>query len=173
MLSTKQLIALQRLIVEVILKATLKTGYLSLLLLLLLFIWALLGMSFFEGIFGEGDGRKPTLSRSSFDGFYWSFITVFTILTRDDWQIVMWDTMHYSHPAACTYFITLVILGDWVLVSLFLAVVIQGFNEQYRQPTKRASSSSSRFHSLFRCVSCGLITAWYRDRMCLHECYGR
>uniref|UniRef100_A0A182K2T8 Voltage-dependent L-type calcium channel subunit alpha n=1 Tax=Anopheles christyi TaxID=43041 RepID=A0A182K2T8_9DIPT len=81
----------------------------SLLLLLFLFIviFALLGMQVFGGrfIFNSMD-NKP---RSNFDSFVQSLLTVFQILTGEDWNAVMYDGIQAY--------------GD-ILLNVFLAIAV-------------------------------------------------
>lgn len=89
----------------------------SLLLLLFLFIviFALLGMQVFGGKFNFPDKDKP---EANFDSFYQSLLTVFQILTGEDWNEVMYDGINayggVSKPGilACVYFIILFICGN-------------------------------------------------------------
>lgn len=90
----------------------------SLLLLLFLFIviFALLGMQVFGGKFNfVKEEDKP---RSNFDSFWQSLLTVFQILTGEDWNVVMYDGIRaYGGVAsfgilACIYFIILFICGN-------------------------------------------------------------
>ncbi|XP_012945574.1 muscle calcium channel subunit alpha-1, partial [Aplysia californica] len=59
---------------------------LLLLLSLSIIIFALLGMQLFGGKFNFLDSEKP---RSNFDSFWPSLLTVFQILTGEDWNVVM------------------------------------------------------------------------------------
>ena len=52
------------------------------------------------------------------------------VLTRDDWVNVMWNCMYYVHPVAVLYFLFLVILGDFLLLNLFLAILIKYFDHE-------------------------------------------
>ena len=89
----------------------------SLLLLLFLFIviFALLGMQVFGGKFNFPDTAKP---EANFDSFWQSLLTVFQILTGEDWNEVMYDGINayggVSKPGilACVYFIILFICGN-------------------------------------------------------------
>ena len=38
---------------------------------------------------------------------------------------VMWDAMRTTHDSACIYFLICVIFGDFMLLNLFLAILIQ------------------------------------------------
>uniref|UniRef100_A0AAG5DDX1 Voltage-dependent L-type calcium channel subunit alpha n=3 Tax=Anopheles atroparvus TaxID=41427 RepID=A0AAG5DDX1_ANOAO len=102
----------------------------SLLLLLFLFIviFALLGMQVFGGKFNFNSSvDKP---RSNFDSFVQSLLTVFQILTGEDWNMVMYDGIQaYGGVAsmgiiASIYFIILFICGNYILLNVFLAIAV-------------------------------------------------
>ncbi|XP_058829322.1 muscle calcium channel subunit alpha-1 isoform X3 [Topomyia yanbarensis] len=102
----------------------------SLLLLLFLFIviFALLGMQVFGGKFNFNSAvDKP---RSNFDSFVQSLLTVFQILTGEDWNAVMYDGIQaYGGVAsigiiASIYFIILFICGNYILLNVFLAIAV-------------------------------------------------
>eukprot|EP00756_Hemistasia_phaeocysticola_P018451 Hpha_TRINITY_DN15595_c0_g2::TRINITY_DN15595_c0_g2_i1::g.108714::m.108714/K04842/SCN10A; voltage-gated sodium channel type X alpha len=115
-------------LIRVILKAVAETGYLTLVIMLYLFIAALMGMRLFGAKFEpeEPGGMKP---RATFNSFGWSMLTVFQILTRDDWVVPMWDAMRSTEPfGAAVYFVLLVVLGDFLFLNLFLAILISSFD---------------------------------------------
>ncbi|KAL0850452.1 hypothetical protein ABMA28_012254 [Loxostege sticticalis] len=99
----------------------------SLLFLLFLFIliFALLGMQLFGGQFNFEDGTPPT----NFNTFPIALLTVFQILTGEDWNEVMYDGiksqggiqrgMIYS-----LYFVILVLFGNYTLLNVFLAIAV-------------------------------------------------
>ncbi|GFR01349.1 voltage-dependent calcium channel type D subunit alpha-1, partial [Trichonephila clavata] len=102
----------------------------SLLLLLFLFImiFALLGMQVFGGRFNYKElEEKP---RHNFDSFVQALLTVFQILTGEDWNEVMYDGIRaYGGVSsygvlACVYFIILFICGNYILLNVFLAIAV-------------------------------------------------
>uniref|UniRef100_P22002-5 Isoform 5 of Voltage-dependent L-type calcium channel subunit alpha-1C n=1 Tax=Rattus norvegicus TaxID=10116 RepID=P22002-5 len=101
----------------------------SLLLLLFLFIiiFSLLGMQLFGGKFNFDEMQTR---RSTFDNFPQSLLTVFQILTGEDWNSVMYDgIMAYGGPSfpgmlVCIYFIILFISPNYILLNLFLAIAV-------------------------------------------------
>ncbi|KAH8395723.1 hypothetical protein KR222_011591, partial [Zaprionus bogoriensis] len=101
----------------------------SLLLLLFLFIviFALLGMQVFGGKFNFDDNEKY---RMNFDCFWQSMLTVFQIMTGEDWNAVMYVGINAyggvsSYGAlACIYFIILFICGNYILLNVFLAIAV-------------------------------------------------
>uniref|UniRef100_A0A7N5KAM0 Voltage-dependent L-type calcium channel subunit alpha n=1 Tax=Ailuropoda melanoleuca TaxID=9646 RepID=A0A7N5KAM0_AILME len=101
----------------------------SLLLLLFLFIiiFSLLGMQLFGGKFNFDETQTK---RSTFDNFPQALLTVFQILTGEDWNAVMYDgIMAYGGPSSsgvivCVYFIILFICGNYILLNVFLAIAV-------------------------------------------------
>ncbi|NXT00428.1 CAC1S protein, partial [Jacana jacana] len=106
----------------------------SLLLLLFLFIivFALLGMQLFGGKF---DFEDMEVRRSTFDTFPQALISVFQILTGEDWNSIMYDgIMAYGGPSfpgmlVCIYFIILFVCGNYILLNVFLAIAVDNLAE--------------------------------------------
>ncbi|XP_031720815.1 voltage-dependent R-type calcium channel subunit alpha-1E isoform X1 [Anarrhichthys ocellatus] len=98
----------------------------SLLFLLFLFIvvFALLGMQLFGGRFIFED-YTPT----NFDTFPAAVMTVFQILTGEDWNEVMYDGIRSQGGVqygmwSSIYFIVLTLFGNYTLLNVFLAIAV-------------------------------------------------
>ncbi|KAL7398358.1 hypothetical protein ABVT39_008477 [Epinephelus coioides] len=106
----------------------------SLLLLLFLFIviFSLLGMQVFGGKFNFDD-HKPR--RSNFDNFPQALISVFQILTGEEWTTIMYDgIMAHGGPdfpgiLVAIYFIILFVCGNYILLNVFLAIAVDNLAE--------------------------------------------
>ncbi|XP_040841145.1 voltage-dependent L-type calcium channel subunit alpha-1S [Ochotona curzoniae] len=106
----------------------------SLLLLLFLFIviFALLGMQLFGGRY---DFEDTEVRRSNFDNFPQALISVFQVLTGEDWNSVMYNgIMAYGGPSypgvlVCIYFIILFVCGNYILLNVFLAIAVDNLAE--------------------------------------------
>ncbi|XP_055964118.1 LOW QUALITY PROTEIN: voltage-dependent R-type calcium channel subunit alpha-1E [Sorex fumeus] len=99
----------------------------SLLFLLFLFIvvFALLGMQLFGGRFNFNDGTPS----ANFDTFPAAIMTVFQILTGEDWNEVMYNGIRSqggvsSGMWAAVYFIILTLFGNYTLLNVFLAIAV-------------------------------------------------
>nr|XP_043882709.1 calcium channel, voltage-dependent, N type, alpha 1B subunit, a isoform X4 [Solea senegalensis] len=100
----------------------------SLLFLLFLFIvvFALLGMQLFGGKFNFED-KTPT---ANFDTFPAAILTVFQILTGEDWNEVMYHGIesqggvHEGGMYSSIYFIILTLFGNYTLLNVFLAIAV-------------------------------------------------
>uniref|UniRef100_UPI0037E984D5 voltage-dependent N-type calcium channel subunit alpha-1B-like n=1 Tax=Semicossyphus pulcher TaxID=241346 RepID=UPI0037E984D5 len=99
----------------------------SLLFLLFLFIvvFALLGMQLFGGQFNFED-ETPT---TNFDTFPAAILTVFQILTGEDWNAVMYHGIESQGGVrrgmfSSIYFIVLTLFGNYTLLNVFLAIAV-------------------------------------------------
>ncbi|XP_076859962.1 calcium channel, voltage-dependent, L type, alpha 1S subunit, b [Brachyhypopomus gauderio] len=106
----------------------------SLLLLLFLFIviFALLGMQVFGGKFNFPD---RDVQRSNFDNFPQALISVFQVLTGEEWDTIMYNgIMAHGGPSfpgilVSIYFIILYICGNFILLNVFLAIAVDSLTE--------------------------------------------
>uniref|UniRef100_A0A671YU90 Voltage-dependent N-type calcium channel subunit alpha n=1 Tax=Sparus aurata TaxID=8175 RepID=A0A671YU90_SPAAU len=99
----------------------------SLLFLLFLFIvvFALLGMQLFGGQFNF-ENETPT---TNFDTFPAAILTVFQILTGEDWNAVMYHGIESQGGVrrgmfSSVYFIVLTLFGNYTLLNVFLAIAV-------------------------------------------------
>nr|XP_046203639.1 voltage-dependent N-type calcium channel subunit alpha-1B-like [Oncorhynchus gorbuscha] len=99
----------------------------SLLFLLFLFIvvFALLGMQLFGGMF-HFEEETPT---TNFDTFPAAILTVFQILTGEDWNAVMYHGIESQGGVrwgmfSSIYFIVLTLFGNYTLLNVFLAIAV-------------------------------------------------
>ncbi|XP_013405220.1 voltage-dependent calcium channel type A subunit alpha-1 [Lingula anatina] len=100
----------------------------SLLFLLFLFIviFALLGMQLFGGEMNFEEGRPPM----HFDTFFMAVMSVFQILTGEDWNVLMYNGIVSRGGVKggglwyCSYFIVLVLFGNYTLLNVFLAIAV-------------------------------------------------
>ena len=84
---------------------------------ILFFVYAVLGFHLFH----EHD---PTHWRN----LGYALLTLFRIVTLEDWTDVMYKAMELS-PAYALYFVSFVVVGTFVVVNLFIAVVINNLDE--------------------------------------------
>uniref|UniRef100_A0A671YPE0 Voltage-dependent L-type calcium channel subunit alpha n=1 Tax=Sparus aurata TaxID=8175 RepID=A0A671YPE0_SPAAU len=144
----------------------------SLLLLLFLFIiiFSLLGMQLFGGKFNFDE---TVTKRSTFDNFPQALLTVFQILTGEDWNTVMYDgIMAYGGPASsgmvvCIYFIILFICGNYILLNVFLAIAVDNLAdaESLNTAQKEEEEAKKRKNSAKYSLEQLNITQFIRNRL--------
>jgi hypothetical protein len=111
----------------------LAVGDYSILLGLFIYVFALLGMSFFAGKVkfnedGDIDLENGEPTRLNFDSVGWAALTVFQVMIGENWNSTMYDHMRAAGIASCIYFITLVIFGNIIMLNLFLAILLGNFD---------------------------------------------
>lgn len=112
-------------IVKAVGKSVSNFFYLFLLLALFLVIFSLLGMQIFAGEFSFADG----LPRGNFDSFHWAFVTTFILLSTENWNNILTSSMRSPlGPPSSLFLISWIILGNFILLNLFLAILLESFN---------------------------------------------
>uniref|UniRef100_A0A5G2QK29 Voltage-dependent L-type calcium channel subunit alpha n=1 Tax=Sus scrofa TaxID=9823 RepID=A0A5G2QK29_PIG len=84
---------------------------------------------------GRYDFEDTEVRRSNFDNFPQALISVFQVLTGEDWNSVMYNgIMAYGGPSypgvlVCIYFIILFVCGNYILLNVFLAIAVDNLAE--------------------------------------------
>ncbi len=106
-----------RLIVSTLVRSIPSMMHVMTLMSVIFYIYAITGYQLFH----EHD---PTHWRSL--GI--ALLTLFRVVTLEDWTDVMYTAMDF-HSMAWLYFVSFVVLGTFVVVNLFIAVVINNLDE--------------------------------------------
>ena len=56
-------------------------------------------------------------------------ILIFVVLSGEDWQVIMYDYYRSSGPGAAIFFIMLVVVGNFIFLNLFLAILLKDFED--------------------------------------------
>ena len=99
-----------------------RTFYLFVLMVLLMFICALLGMQTFGGT-GVSDD-----SRWHFDYFFPAVLSVFTV-TTGEWVDAMDPGIDVAGASAVFYYASVLIFGRFLLMNLLVAIVLDAFSD--------------------------------------------
>lgn len=119
-----------------ILSKTLSTFiYLAILLILIIFVYALVGMQLFGGLLSK---ENASYNIFNFDSFWVSFITVFDIITLDNYiEIISICFKSDTGPYITSIFvISFIFIGNFVLLNLFLAILLDGFTQSLEEEEK-------------------------------------
>ncbi|XP_017283632.1 voltage-dependent T-type calcium channel subunit alpha-1I isoform X2 [Kryptolebias marmoratus] len=101
------------------------------LLMLFIFTFSILGMHLFGCKFGLRTENGDTIpDRKNFDTLLWAIVTVFQILTQEDWNVVLYNGMASTSPWASLYFVALMTFGNYVLFNLLVAILVEGFQAE-------------------------------------------
>ncbi|CAF0857896.1 unnamed protein product [Rotaria sordida] len=128
-------------LLNTVIEALPQVGNLSLLFFLLFFIYAAIGVELFGKL--ECTDERPCVGLSKhahFKNFGMSFLTLFRIATGDNWNGIMKDALRPDHPThrgknhfmsvvAPIYFVTFVLMSQFVLVNVVVAVLMKKLDE--------------------------------------------
>lgn len=136
-----------RALLNTVAQALPQVGNLGLLFFLLFYIFAALGVELFGRL--ECDEEHPCQGMSEhahFQNFGMAFLTLFRVATGDNWSGLMKDTLRdqcdpspdctvnccTNHIIAPLYFVIFVLLAQFVLVNVVVAVLMKHLEESHR-----------------------------------------
>ena len=120
---------------------------LAVLVLLFMYIFALLGMELFGGDFARPDHNYTMqtvpkvfeergivddgddISRTNFDSFGEAIVSVFIVISGENWNDVLSANAARSPALACLYFALLYLFGTLILFNLFVAILLSNLEE--------------------------------------------
>lgn len=114
-----------RIIASVLLQRGASFGAIALLVMLFNTVYAILSMHLFSGIVAAPDGQV------GFDNFAQSFVLMFLTLTVENWPQIMYNTVFRSKWPTVLVFISWLVLGKYVFLSLQTSVIIEVFETRY------------------------------------------
>ncbi|KAH7950352.1 hypothetical protein HPB49_022726 [Dermacentor silvarum] len=137
-----------RALLDTVMQALPQVGNLGLLFFLLFFIFAALGVELFGRL--ECDESHPCQGlgeHAHFHNFGMAFLTLFRVATGDNWNGIMKDTLRdecdsrsdcvrnccVSAVIAPLYFVVFVLMAQFVLVNVVVAVLMKHLEESHKQ----------------------------------------
>ncbi|TSK14520.1 Sodium channel protein type 4 subunit alpha A [Bagarius yarrelli] len=106
-------------------------GNLTLVLAIIVFIFAVVGMQLFGKSYKDcvcKIAEECTLPRWHMNDFFHSFLIVFRILCGE-WIETMWDCMEVAGAGMClVVFLMVMVIGNLVVLNLFLALLLSSFS---------------------------------------------
>ena len=108
----------------------------AVLMFLFMFIYTLLGMEMYaykirfkDEDFSAADPEGEVFPRANFNNFLYGIITIFIVFIGEDWNSSMYDVYRATGPGAYLFFISLFVIGNLILLNLFLAILLKNFEE--------------------------------------------
>ncbi|KAL4477029.1 hypothetical protein ABPG72_011726 [Tetrahymena utriculariae] len=111
--------------------------YILLLLFLIMFIYALLGMSLFGGSWPTYNSNVP--SRLNYDQFINAAFAVLDLLTLENWNDQLTNCLisNVSNYVCTAYLISMIFIGNYILLGLVLAIMLDSFNSDEVQSDRQ------------------------------------
>ena len=113
-----------RMIIDTLLKATPRIGYVALLMFIMFYMYGTIGNMFFSEI-------NPVL----WGNVSISMLTLFRVLTLEDWTDVMYESMEV-YPLSWIYYLSFIILVSFVFLNIMVAIVIDVWLAERRDQEK-------------------------------------
>lgn len=111
-----------QLLVGALIKSFSSMGYVSLLLGIMFYIYAIAGVHLFGGHDKEHFG---SLSRA--------FLTLFQTITLDDWKFLFVSAQGSAPAVASVYFISFILLGTMIMLNLFIGIIMNSMEEMHAE----------------------------------------
>ena len=110
----------------------------AVLMILFVYIASLMGMQMFayrfhfnpDGVMiqiGSPGFAAASVPRQNFDNLWSALLTTFQAITGEDWDRMMYAARRTDGIPGAFFFIFVVIFGNWVVLSLFLAMLVRQF----------------------------------------------
>jgi Ca2+-binding EF-hand superfamily protein len=114
-----------RQVVDVLISTSYDLIFVCMLILMVLFIYTMLGMQLFGGKLTGDDGINPP--RGHWDTPMIAFLTTFQIMTLDGWSKVLEDTVSQMGMGYVMYFVSWIFIGSFVLMKMLLVIILEAY----------------------------------------------
>ncbi|MCX8090811.1 MAG: ion transporter [Verrucomicrobiae bacterium] len=116
-----------QLLVGALLKSLSAMGYVTLLLTLLFYIYAVTGIHLFGAHDPQNFGSLPA-----------AFLSLFRLVTLDNWSDLFNALVpHVSPVKLALYFVTFIILGTMIILNLFIGIIMNSMAEMHAEIAER------------------------------------
>ena len=121
-----------RLIVAALVRAIPSVGHVIMLMSIVVYIYAIMGYHLFH-----------ELDPARWGNLGLSVLTLFNIITLDGWTEVMNTAMRH-YPWAWLYFVSYVVVGTFVVINMFIAIIINSLDDAKRERPPEIEGPVSR-----------------------------
>ncbi|XP_012246809.1 sodium channel protein 60E isoform X1 [Bombus impatiens] len=127
-------------------------GNLTLVLVIVIYIFAVIGMQLFSKDYTLDKFYPDPVPRWNFNDFFHSFMMIFRILCGE-WIEPLWDCMRAEEedgPEACfAIFLPALVMGNFMVLNLFLALLLNSFNSEELKQKKEEVGDDSKLARSF------------------------
>ena len=107
-----------RLIIESLLHSIPSIGWIGVLLVIIYYIFGVVGTNLFSEAYPEFFGNLGT-----------SFFTLFQIMTLESWSTAIARPIMDGTPYAAIYFVSFILIATYTTLNIFIAIVVNTMNE--------------------------------------------
>ncbi len=113
-----------RMLLTSLMKALPQLGYVVLMMFIIFYIYAAIGSTFFHSI-------NATL----WGDIALSLLTLFRVMTFEDWTDVMYETMEV-YPLSWAYYLTFIFFTAFAFLNMIIGIVVNVMEEEHQQAAK-------------------------------------
>jgi voltage-gated sodium channel len=108
-----------RLLINALIKAIPRMGYIALLMFVIFYIYAAVGSMFFHNI-----------NEALWGDVSISMLTLFRVATFEDWTDVMYETMAV-HPLSWIYYLSFIFLTAFIFLNMMVGTILEVMSEEH------------------------------------------
>jgi voltage-gated sodium channel len=108
-----------RLLINALIKAIPRMGYIALLMFVIFYIYAAIGSMFFH-----------TINEVLWGDVSISMLTLFRVATFEDWTDVMYETMAV-HPLSWIYYLSFIFLTAFIFLNMMVGTILEVMSEEH------------------------------------------
>ncbi|KAK4323895.1 hypothetical protein Pmani_005447 [Petrolisthes manimaculis] len=141
-----------RVLLSIIVSTLGALGNLTFVLLIIIYIFAVIGMQLFGKNYTEANFAPDPIPRWNFTDFFHSFMMIFRILCGE-WVEPLWDCMRAEQKdgseTCLAIFLPALVMGNFMVLNLFLALLLNSFNSEELKSRQDDLEDESRVLQLF------------------------
>nr|XP_032292108.1 sodium channel protein 60E isoform X3 [Drosophila virilis] len=122
-------------------------GNLTLILVIVIYIFAVIGMQLFSKDYTAEKFAPDPVPRWNFNDFFHSFMMIFRILCGE-WIEPLWDCMRAEEEQGAStcfaIFLPTLVMGNFMVLNLFLALLLNSFNSEELKSKKEEVGEESK-----------------------------
>jgi voltage-gated sodium channel len=119
-----------RILLNSLLAAMPQLGYVLLMMFIIFYIYAAIGSTFFATINPELWGDIAI-----------SMLTLFRVMTFEDWTDVMYETMAV-HPFSWVFYLSFIFLSAFAFLNMIIGIVVNVLEEEHQQQAKEKARAA-------------------------------
>ncbi len=119
-----------RMLLNSLVKALPQLGYVMLLMFIIFYIYAAIGSTFFASI-------NPVL----WDDISVSLLTLFRVMTFEDWTDVMYETMA-EYPLSWIYYLTFIFFTAFAFLNMVIGIVVNVLEEEHLREREKVAQAA-------------------------------
>lgn len=121
-----------RMLLNSLLRALPQLGYVLLLIFIIFYIYAAIGATFFAKI-------NPVL----WGDISISLLTLFRVMTFEDWTDVMYETMEV-HPSSWIYYLTFIFLTAFAFLNMVIGIVVNVLEDEHAKERAKQDEADGK-----------------------------